>query len=358
MSPSTTSSAGPRLDDRPERPETLGLLRLDANEGPLPPPELTAILERLDPERLRRYPDSAPLEARIAARLGVQPRQVLVGTGGDGTIASFAGALLGPSAGPAPVPFVCTTPTFGMIPANARLFGADLREVPWFDGPFPLEAFLEAARAPRACAAIVSPNNPTGVTVEWDAVARVSERLREGALLLDLAYEEFAEQDLATPALELPNVLQLRTLSKAFGLAGLRVGYLVGPEPWIDRLRAVAPPYPCSGLALAVAERALDLGSLPDRLVLQAIAERRDALRERLLEAGFDVPRSQANFLCVRGERAPDLFEGLRREGVLVRQFANRPDLANCLRITAPTSPAERARLDAALDTVLPELAQ
>lgn len=358
MPPTDSTDSSPRLDDRPARGGDPGALRLDSNEGPLPPPELTAILEQLDPERLRRYPDSAPLEARIAALLGVKPRQVLVGTGGDGTIASFAGALLGPSASPSPVPFVCHTPTFGMIPANARLFGAQVAEIEWFDGEFPLDPFLEAARAPGAHAAIVSPNNPTGTTVELDAIEAVASTLTDGALLLDLAYEEFAEQDLATPALGLPNVVQLRTLSKAWGLAGLRVGYVVGAVEWIDRLRAVAPPYPCSGLALAVAERAFDLGSIPDRLVVQAIAERRDALRERLLEAGFEVPESGANFVCARGPQAEALVEGLKDEGVLVRRFANRPELEHCVRITAPTSPEERARLEAALDTVLPEIAR
>ena len=351
-----TDTEIPRLDDKPLRPTSSGLLRLDANEGPLPPEELLDSLSQIDRDLVRRYPDASVLESKLAARLGVDPAQVLVGAGGDGTIASFAGALLGPTASPTPVPFVCTTPTFQMIPANARLFGAEVTEVPWFDEPFPVDVFCEAASAPGACAAIVSPNNPTGATVEWSDVERVADTLDSGALLLDLAYEEFAEQDLASPALRVPNVIQLRTLSKAYGLAGLRVGYLVGSPEWIDRLRAVAPPYPCSSLSLILAERAIGLDAVPDRLVLGAIAERRDALRERLLAGGFEVPESDANFLCARGPAANALYEGLRSEGVLVRRFSRRPDLEDCLRITTPTSPDERARLDAALDVVLPRI--
>ncbi|QDU66625.1 pyridoxal phosphate-dependent aminotransferase [Engelhardtia mirabilis] len=339
-----------RMDDAPVRPQGEGLLRLDGNEGPAPPAELSRSLVALDPEDLRRYPDKSELEARLAELHGVDPEQVLVTTGGDGTIAAFAAAFVVPGRR-----FVHTAPTFAMIPACAELLGAALFPVEWSAGAFPRDPFAEAAAEPGAVAALVTPNNPTGGEAGIDDVLAVADACAPDPLLLDLAYVEFGANDPTAAALGRSNVVVLRTLSKALGLAGLRVGYALGPRDLIAAIRAVAPPYPCSSPALILARAAIDL-ELPTESAIRRIRAERERLRARLIAAGIDAPPSGGNFVGVRTPRATELFEALRARGVLVRRFEGRADLADLLRISVPVDDPGSARLAAALDSALGEL--
>lgn len=317
-------------------------LRLDANEGPAPAECVMNALASIDSERLRRYPSSGALEAKLAQRLGCAAERVLVTAGGDDGLDRACRAVLGPGR-----EIIVPTPTFEMIPRWARLTGADVVEVAWGDKTFPVEAILSSVTERTAAVAVVTPNNPTGLVATSADVARLARALPKALIMLDLAYTEFAEEDLTGLALTEPNVVAFRTMSKAWGLAGLRVGYAVGDERVIGWMRACGGPYAVSGPALALAEAALEGVSVGASL--ECVRRERALLRELLSELGAGTTASEANFVLARFEPGPrdevwvrDALAGL---GVLVRRFVGRPELAGALRITCPGEAGAFGRL-------------
>src|SRR5881397_1555020 len=158
----TTPVTGPisRIDPttaytRP--PAAPGLLRLDCNEGVLPPQALLGTLATADPELLRRYPDVSPLEAKLAARVGVEPARVIVTAGADEAIDRACRAFLEPGR-----TILLSDPSFDMFECSATLAGSELVRVPWWDDAFPIDAFVARLDALTTVVAVVSPNNPTG----------------------------------------------------------------------------------------------------------------------------------------------------------------------------------------------------
>ncbi len=319
-------------------------LRLDLNEGPRPAQSLLAGLQ-LSAEQLRRYATPERLEQRLADRLGVAPARVLVTAGGDDLIERFALCYAR-----AEQPFCLHSPTFGQITAAADRAGARRVDVPWMDGEFPIDAFLRASRG--RLTALVSPNNPTGQ--EWSEPhlqAVLNSRL--GApCLVDLAYAEFATRDLAGIALASRDAVVLRSFSKAYGLAGLRVGYAIASEERIAELRAVRGPFPCSSVSLALALSATEL----DPEVLHSVRATARAevtrLRACLASLGLRALDSSANFVLALGPRAQQIAAALAERGVHVRTFANEPSLAEALRVTVPFDAADLERFERAAQQV------
>ncbi|MFH1532175.1 MAG: aminotransferase class I/II-fold pyridoxal phosphate-dependent enzyme [Pseudomonadota bacterium] len=333
----------------PSRPPYIDLL-LDGNEGRPPALRVGALLDAAGPDLLRRYPDAAPLAARIAARHGLDPARVLATAGADDGLDRCIRAYA--DAGRA---VVHTEPTFEMIPRYARLAGAQVHGVPWAGGPFPLAAILEAAGEAPGVLAVVSPNNPTGAVVTREDLVALSRARPEALLLVDLAYGDFADEDLTAAALDLPNAVVLRTFSKALGMAGLRVGYALGPIEVIDALRAAGHPYAVSGPSIRLVMASLERGvTEADDYVRRARDERRE-LEELLARLGLGPSPSQGNFVFLRppgGARdAVSLHGDLAALGISVRQFPGRQGLEDGLRITCPGDPVEFARLAAALET-------
>ena len=152
---------------------------------------------------------------------------------------------------------VMPQPTFVMLPYYAALAGAEIDAVPWREGPYPLEAVLDAVTEQTAVIVVVSPNNPNGAVATAADLRALAEAAPHAVLLVDLAYAEYADEDLTAAALSHPSAVVVRTISKAWGLAGLRVGYAVGSPELIAILRVAGGPFSVSGLSLAVAERAL-----------------------------------------------------------------------------------------------------
>ncbi len=319
-------------------------LRLDGNEGRAPEVPLAAPSSEL----LRRYPRAAELEARLAVRHGVTPDRVLVTAGADDALLRLACAYLGPGR-----ELVLPVPTFEMFERHAAARGATVREVEWPGGRFPVEAVL-AARSPRTTlVAVVSPNNPTGAVVTRGELERVARGVPGALVVVDQAYAEFAEEDLTAPALELPGAVVLRTLSKAWGLAGLRVGYALGPPEVLRCLRAAGNPYPVAGPSLAVAAAVLEQGEELPRAQARRIATERARLAERLTALGWSPEAGQANFVLARGRDPLWLRDALAGLGVAVRAFPGRPRLEDAVRVTCPGAESDLARLLEALDTAL-----
>jgi histidinol-phosphate aminotransferase len=186
--------------------------------------------------------------------------------------------------------------------------------------------------------------------VELEQLARC---LPQTLVLLDLAYVEFADQDLCGLALEYPNVLVLRTFSKAWGCAGLRVGYVVGDPRVVQWLRSVGQPYPVGAPSLHVVKALLGSHPKPRRAFVERVRQQRAALAKSLLSLGVESLPSQANFVLAQFEDADGVRQALASLGIAVRGFSGNPSLRQWLRITLPGEESSYQRLEGALRTVL-----
>src|SRR5256886_141201 len=354
MTATTTTLNGPvsRIDPATayRRPESVpGLLRLDSNEGVLPSPALLGDLANADPELLRRYPDVSALEAALAARVGVAPERVVGTAGGDEGIARACRAFLEPGR-----TILHPDPSFDMFDCSATLAGGELVRIPWRDEAFPIEAFISRLDALPAVVAVVSPNNPTGSVATLADVRRLAAAAPNALLILDHVYVEYADHDLTPAVLDLPNVLVLRTLSKAWGLAGCRVGYAVGSPYVVAVLRAAGGPYTVAAPSVALALSQLERGVERSEEHTSELQSQRRLLSARLAAAGLAPRRSQANFVLVEcGPRAGSICAGLATHGVVVRDFPGRRGLETALRITLPGSAPDFERLSDALERTL-----
>ena len=282
-------------------------LRLDANEGPSPNLDLAAIAGRLGADSIRRYPSTTDLEAQVAAIWNIDAGRVLVTSGGDDAIDRACRACLGPGS-----EVILPTPTFEMIGRYARLTGGEVVSVPWWTGAYPTQAVLSQITVRTRMIVVVSPNNPTGAVATREDLVRLAAAAPDAVLLVDLAYGEFADEDLMDAALSLPRAVAVRTLSKAYGLAGLRVGYAVGPANLIRSMRAVGAPYPVSALSLAVASDQLRSAGARVATTVARVRQERDQLGNLLAQLGARPLPSQANFVLAEFPDAQWAWSALR----------------------------------------------
>lgn len=320
-------------------------LVLDANEGEVPDLDLAGIAASLGAGALRRYPIAAALERRIAARWGVPPDRVVVTNGGDDAIDRVCRATLESGRR-----LVTHEPTFEMIGRGARLAGAQTCAAAWDAGPFPERAVCELIDERTGLVALVTPNNPTGGVIGLDVLGRIAARAAEvGAVaMVDLAYAEFADSDPTSALLAMPNVVVIRTFSKAMGLAGIRVGYAMGSPEVADWLRTTGGPYPVSAVSLALAAAALESADARGSFV-KRVREEREALSSVLREIGAEPLPSQANFVSAWIE-GPEEFAGrLAARGIAIRWFAKGGSRSGMVRITLPGRAESFERLTRAI---------
>jgi len=341
--------AGVRPYESPSRPAWIDL-PLDANEGPASRRGLEAVAA-LGADALRRYPSAAALESRLAERWGVAPERVVVTAGGDDAIDRICRACLEPGRA-----LVTHAPSFEMIVRSARLAGAETRTVDWIDGPFPARTMERLIGDDAGLVALVTPNNPTGAEIDSSGAIRLADAAaaRGAMAMLDAAYGDFTDRDVTADLLSHPAVFVVRTFSKAYGLAGLRVGYAIAPSAeaasW---LRAAGGPYPTAGASLAAAGSALE-GPETERFV-RRIREERTELTALLETLGARPIQSGANFVLARFANASFVRSALASVGVAVRGFEGGP-MQDALRITLPGEPRDLARLARALrSAVAPE---
>lgn len=323
-------------------------LRLDGNEGPTPSEELMDCLSAVDAEAIRRYPDAGLLEALIAERYGVAPAQVIVTAGADDALDRCCRASLLHD-----TTLLLTEPTFEMLARYATLVGAGVTSIPWMSGPFPTRDVVEAIDEKVRAIAIVSPNNPTGNWATIRELQEISAAAPNAILILDAVYSEFCEIDITCAALGMPNVVVVRSFSKARGLAGLRVGYAIGSAAIIHRLRCVGGPYPASGVSLQLAVEQLCNGDDDlERFVARVRFERESLIDELARLRAVPFP-SQANFVLAKFDNGTWVRDGLASLGIGVRSWRNRPALDSCVRITCPGSDLGFGRLIRGLRCVL-----
>ena len=299
----TPAIAAMRPYSVPRHPAPIDL-KLDGNEGPAPAGLVAALSDAIGDEQLRRYPKASGLEQALARQLGIAPERVLVTSGADDALDRACRALL--CAGKS---LIMPTPTFEMLPRYARIAGADVVPVPWPSGDYPLEAVLAAIDERTAAIAVVTPNNPTGSVASKEVIDRLAAAAPNAALLVDLAYVEFADEDLTAAALAHPNAIVFRTLSKAWGVAGLRVGYAAASAEIVGWLRAAGNPYAVSAPSLALAQQRIETADIAP--YVEQVRCERDELTELLNELGARALPSQGNFVFARPSDADWLRDGL-----------------------------------------------
>ncbi len=302
---------------------------------------------------LNRYPEPQPqaLIERMALLYGAPSPNLLVGRGSDEAIDLLLRAFC--RAGVDRV--VITPPTFGFYKVAARIQGADVIEAPLRREDFALDSAAVIEAGSRAkIVFLCSPNNPTGNLLDETAVLAVCRALAGKALVcVDEAYLEFTERaSLITRLAEFPNLVVLRTLSKAYALAGARLGTLVGAQEVVALLKRIIPPY---ALPASTVEQVLALTEAPQRAMaadrIRTLQSEREAVRARLERMAIvrRVFPSDANFLLVEFGDARRALEAGKSAGLLVRDFSSAPGLADCLRISIGT-PAQNERLLTALE--------
>ncbi len=317
-----------------EQPKVRNVLKLNTNENPYPPaPVCKRVLATFDLDNLRRYPDPdvSALRHALAELHGTNPENVFIGNGSDEVLALAARA------------FVEDDECIASLSPSYSLYKtlAAIRDVKWVEGGDGFTGDVEpSALNPKTALFLwANPNAPTGTFAEPEAIAAFARKFK-GVLIVDEAYADFARancMDLATRP-ENRNLIVMRTFSKSFSLAGLRVGYCVGPTDLIAALGKVKDSYNVDALAQAVA-----LAAVRDIKWMRANAAQIVTTRQRFIAAiarrGWDVLPSEANFVFAKPPKpfkALALFNALRARQIYLRYFNGR-ETGDRLRITIGT---------------------
>ncbi len=359
MAPTSVERRGvANIYDAPSSPQQLAsmlgcdvgtLVKLDANENPYGPPP--GVLEAVSRVSANRYPDAQgnALKEALSSYLDCSPERLVLGNGSDELIDLICRTLLAPGD-----EVVVCPPTFSVYSLAARQAGASIKEV-WRDEKdefaFAMDRVLNAVGERTKIIFLCSPDNPTGREIPEDDLRSV---LELGCLVvLDEAYAEFAGGSYLHLTRKYSNLVVLRTFSKAFGLAGLRIGYGVFPPALPARLEQSRLPYNVNAAAQAAALVALQQMDWVRQHVELIRTERQRMLADLKEIEGLEPRRSAGNFLlvCIIGRPAREVHSGLLAEGIMVRRFSQ-PPLDRYLRITVGT-PEQNSAVLASLRTLL-----
>ena len=307
-------------------------LRLDFNENTFAPsPRVMERLATMTAEDLTKYPERSPVEEIVAAKYGLTPDQVLLTNGVDEAIHLMCVAFL--DAGDEAL--ICT-PGFFMYDVSMEMMApGGLRRVQSDETlAFPFERMMAAITPKTRLIIVASPNNPTGAVVKREQLLALAAAAPEAVMMVDEAYFHFFGETVFGDVGTVPNLIVARTFSKAYGLANLRVGMVVGEARLIGYLKKVSSPYNVNGVALNVLPEAL----ADDAYVQWYVDEVRTG-RERMMagldELGVEYFPSQANFVLMKiGAQHKELVTTMRERGVLLRDRSTDPGCAGLVRIT------------------------
>jgi histidinol-phosphate aminotransferase len=300
-------------------------VKLSSNENPFPPlPGVEAAISDAAAES-NRYPDfgSQQLMTALSEWLSVDPAQLTLGTGSVAVLGQVLTAMAGRGD-----EVVFPWRSFEAYPILVQLSGASQVRVPLHaDFTHDLDAMAGAVRERTRVVLICTPNNPTGTTVSRTALERFLEQVPSHVLVaIDEAYVEFVRDPMSPDALDLvdrfPNVVVLRTFSKAYGLAGLRVGYGIGSVDVMTQIRKAQLPFGVTGLAERAALAALS-GRAELMRRVDVLVQERSRVKDELARIGYEVPDTQGNFVWLPLGDASDQFaQACEHGGVIVRSFA------------------------------------
>ena len=323
-------------------------LRLDFNENTVGcSPRVLQRLQSLTGEELARYPEREPAEKIVAAHLNLAPEEVILTNGTDEAIHLICEAYLEPGH-----EAIIGVPTFAMYEIYAaatgvRVIAAQAGE----DLRFPADKILQQVNERTRLIAVANPNNPTGALASQGDLLRIAEAAPYAALLVDEAYFEFCGETMMPKWRDVPNLFVSRTFSKAYGLAGLRIGVLTGNVEQMRMVRRASSPYNLNSVALACLPEALADQEFITTYVDEALRGR-VALETELKARGIKYWPSKANFVLMYfGEFNSAFISAMRERGILVRDRSGDPGCKGCARITVGS-----AEHNERLMQVLPEV--
>lgn len=326
-----------------EQPQAgTNFIKLNSNENPYPPSSAAMeVLRNIDGERLRRYPEPFAQEFRQATSqvLGVPADWIIVGNGSDELLNVVIRACAEPGR-----PVVYPTPTYVLYKTLSQIQSAEIVEIPYReDYQLPLEELIAAN---GYVTFIASPNSPSGHVVPANDLRKLASNL-SGVLVIDEAYVDFAEENALLLVKEFENVISLRTLSKGYSLAGLRLGFGVANPKLLNGLLKVKDSYNIDAIAISVGAAAITDQAYKNACVKRVKASR-TKLATDLKQLGFQIWDSQTNFLLVQPNlvNAEYLYQKLKELLILVRYF-KQPRLDDKLRITVGTDEQNQALIEA-----------
>ena len=328
------------------------VIKVASNENPLGPSPLAVEAMKTAVTQSHLYPDGNAfyLKNKLAAKLGVEPANLILGNGSNEIIEFVSHALLGPGD-----EIVVSQYCFAIYPLVAMIMGAKVNAVPAVEHGHDLPAMLEAITPATRIVWVANPNNPTGTLAKPTDVRTLVEQVPDDVLLvMDEAYYEFLEEPVDLLPLvrsnEKPNLLLMRTFSKIYGLAGLRIGYGIGHPDFVSALEKVRQPFNTNSVAQAGAIAALD----DDAHLVSTRSTNAEGLNffEALCtEQGIEFVPSYANFLMVRVGDGQAVFEALQRQGVITRPMGGY-GLPEWIRLSMGT-PEENKRAAESLNAAL-----
>jgi histidinol-phosphate aminotransferase len=316
------------------------VVKLNTNENPFPPsPKVMQAIASVEPEQLRRYPNASAVMFREAAAevLGVTPDMILTGNGSDDVLAFAIQTFCSPGDA-----LAYPHPTYSLYPVLAEIDDVKTVEVAWEkDWALPIDA-LVATKAKAIF--LANPNAPSATFVSPQKIEILCKRFN-GAVLIDEAYVDFADDNCLPLLREYPNLVITRTLSKAYSLAGIRFGYAVARPDVIKEMNKARDSYPCDAISVAAATAAI-LDQDYARKSWEQVKSERQRVSSELTQLGWKVLPSEANFILagVPDGRGSDVYVGLKEQGILVRYF-DKPGLSDKIRITIGTSQENNALL-------------
>ncbi|GAB0057357.1 Histidinol-phosphate aminotransferase [Candidatus Magnetaquicoccaceae bacterium FCR-1] len=305
-------------------------LRLDLNENTRAlPPEIRPALERLwESGAVSRYPEYQAFLPKLAAHVGVAEENLIITNGSDQGIEVLLRAFLNPGDG-----MVVARPEFPIFSHVAQVIGATVQGVPFDTGMrFPEARFFEAIDARTRLIVLINPNNPTGTVVPQGVIREVLTRHPELPVIVDEAYYEFTGVSCLDWLREFPNLIVVRTFSKAYAMAGLRLGYVVAHRELIRELYKVRGPFDVNVCALAVADAQLGLPHAA-RYVEAVMGEGKPFTEAALRELGVTFYPAAANFMLVEPEDRDGMVAYMKANGILVRPMVA-PSLVKTFRLT------------------------
>lgn len=291
-----------------------------------------------------RYPSHIELQKLIGAWIGVDGERIVVTAGGDDSI----DRVMRTSIKGDRRKIVTHAPSFEMVDIYARNYGGEVDSVQWLDNEFPTDELIAKIGTDTAVVVVTSPNNPTGGTVSQQAICKINAAAKSVGvkLLLDNAYIEFADDDPTLKLVKDNNIMVVRTFSKAWGLAGLRVGYLIAPDAeFATTIRNASGPFPVSAVSLETARRALSDHKPSMQTNVEQIKTIRGLVSELVSACGGKPFHSEGNFVLAEFDDTEKIWAGLGEDGVAIRKFVGNSLLTNRVRITCPVKPSDFLQL-------------
>jgi histidinol-phosphate aminotransferase len=328
------------------------IIKMASNENPLGPSPLAMAAIEKALTQLHLYPDGNAfyLKHKLAQKLGVTPAHLVLGTGSNEIIEFVSHALMRPGA-----EVIVSQYCFAIYPIMAKMFGAKVVTVPAHDYGHDLEAMAKAVNSSTTVMFVANPNNPTGTLASTESLMKLVSAVPQNVLLVfDEAYIEFLDKPADLVSLirkgTNPNLLVMRTFSKIYGLAGLRLGYGIGDPEFVTALEKVRQPFNVNAVAQIGALAALDDGEHIHR-ARQTNAQGLKFWEQACKAMGLLYVPSAANFILIQTGNGEQVFKELQKQGVIVRPMGGY-QLPEFVRISVGT-PSENERCLAALKKVL-----